>query len=567
MFRYLFFLLFLRSLLFAEIAEMSVSIMPQRSQQNFADNLLCNNSHSLKNSALFKGLRSPSQSFEFYLQHCKNKNTLVWFDASLRLHESAHELIEEIQNSYEEGLSPKRYHSKEIEKNIIKIAQNTFTNPQEKIKIYNRLDLLLSDAYLTLAYELYYGFTNWEAFEKGTTDTKFEWERTQKSALSPVAYLLKNLKQNSISDSLKILNPDFSEYKRLKEALQFYKKLDAKGGWRAIPFGSPIRINQRDTRVIEIKKRLFLSDDLEEMAYPENVVYDEVNVIKAIKFLQQRHNLEPDGLIGTKTISALNIPPSVIIKKIILNMERFRWLGRGLENSAGYIDINIPAFRMRVYEYAQKVMQMPIIVGKKERATPILSSSLSYAVLHPTWTAPQTIVKEDILANGNMQEYLQDHNMRVFTMQEGAKVDVNPDEVEWAEYAQKESVPFLFRADAGKSNPLGEVKFMFNNKYSIYMHDTNQPALFEKKSRAFSSGCIRLYEPIKFLKYLLEKDTMKSLLAQEEVPDQIVQIKKKLPIIIRYMTVEVDVGNKIHLFEDVYGYDERHTLALKDVLE
>ncbi|MDD2905478.1 MAG: L,D-transpeptidase family protein [Sulfurimonas sp.] len=546
---------------------MSVSIMPQRSRATLAENHLCKHQDLLQKSDLLMGLKSPAQSLAFYQQHCKNKNTFVWFDGSLRLHESAHELIEEIQNSYEHGLSPKRYHSKEIEKNIIKIAQNTFTNPQEKIKIYNRLDLLLSDAYLTLAYELYYGFTNWEAFEKGTTDAKFEWERTQKSALNPVPYLLKNLKQNSIADSLKILNPDFSEYKRLKEALRFYRKLEAKGGWNAIPFGPPIGIDQRDTRVIEIKKRLFLSADLEEMSYPENVVYDEAPVIKAIKSLQQRYNLKPDGLIGTKTISALNIPPSVIIKKIILNMERFRWLGRGLEKSEGYIDINIPAFRMRVYEHAQEVMQMPVIVGKKERATPILSSYLSYAVLRPTWTAPQTIVKEDILANGNMQEYLQNHNMKVFTMQEGAKVDVNPDEVEWADYAQKEYVPFLFRADAGKSNPLGGVKFMFNNKYSIYMHDTNQPALFGSHSRAFSSGCIRLHAPMKLLKYLLEDDAASTLLAQEELPDQVVQIKKKLPILIRYMSVEVDEENKIHLFEDVYGYDARHILALKNMPE
>ncbi|MGB3960738.1 MAG: L,D-transpeptidase family protein, partial [Sulfurimonas sp.] len=248
-------------------------------------------------------------------------------------------------------------------------------------------------------------------------------------------------------------------------------------------------------------------------------------------------------------------------------MERFRWLGRGLEKSEGYIDINIPAFRMRVYEHAQEVMQMPVIVGKKERATPILSSYLSYAVLRPTWTAPQTIIKEDILANGNMQEYLQNHNMKVFTMQEGAKVDVNPDEVEWADYAQKEYVPFLFRADAGKSNPLGGVKFMFNNKYSIYMHDTNQPALFGSHSRAFSSGCIRLHEPMKLLKYLLEDDAASTLLAQEELPDQVVQIKKKLPIMIRYMSVEVDEENKIHLFEDVYGYDARHILALKNMPE
>ena len=532
--------------------------------------LLCNRFAQAKNSSLFLGLKSAHESKEFYTNHCKSKNSLAWLNSSLEFTPQALELLEAVEASGTQGLSPNRYNYKMIQETIQVLKTNVFANEAEKYAKYNRLDILMSDAYLTLAKELYYGFTDWKIFQTlktepkkdDTNERKFEWDRDKKSALMSVKYLTKNLEQNSISTSLEALRPNFIEYTRMMDALKYYRELTEKGGWQTIPAGPTIRIGHNDARVELIKKRLFATAELKEITTLEHTTYDEEELIEAVKSFQKSHNLKPDGLIGKKTIHALNVPASKIVEKIILNLERFRWLTPNLDKVPGYISINIPAFKMQLYEEGHERINMKVIVGRKDRPTPVTHSKLSYAVLNPSWTAPQTIIKEDILAKNNIQAYLESHDMEVFAQIDGESVPINPEEIDWDEYADRNHVPFIFKASTGKSNPLGDVKFMFNNKYSVYMHDTNQRYLFANSTRAYSSGCIRLEEPTKLLTYLLEN---KGNIAntQEKSQDKVVQLKKKLPLIIRYMTAEVDESNKVYFYDDIYGYDERHLLAVK----
>ena len=207
--------------------------------------------------------------------------------------------------------------------------------------------------------------------------------------------LTKNLEQNSISTSLEALRPNFIEYTRMMDALKYYRELTEKGGWQTIPAGPTIRIGHNDARVELIKKRLFATAELKEITTLEHTTYDEEELIEAVKSFQKSHNLKPDGLIGKKTIHALNVPASKIVEKIILNLERFRWLTPNLDKVPGYISINIPAFKMQLYEEGHERINMKVIVGRKDRPTPVTHSKLSYAVLNPSWTAPQTIIKED----------------------------------------------------------------------------------------------------------------------------------------------------------------------------
>jgi murein L,D-transpeptidase YcbB/YkuD len=321
-------------------------------------------------------------------------------------------------------------------------------------------------------------------------------------------------------------------------------------------------MEQSDERIPLIKKRLYLSGELHELENNETFLYSEPQLVDAVKSFQALHNLTQDGLIGAKTINALNIPVTSKISKIILNLERFRWLNQGMDTYQSYININIPSFQMQVFEYGKEVIAMKVIVGKKERPTPVLNSKISYAVLKPSWTAPKTIVKEDILEKANMQEYLQSHNMRVYLNLEGEMSEVNADEIDWSVYAEDEHIPYIFKADSGEANPLGEVKFIFNNRFSVYMHDTNQRYLFKNQYRALSSGCLRLNEPMKLLTYLL--DTKDAIIDEQEGSDHIVNVKKKVPVVIRYMTVSVDGDNRIFFYDDIYGYDELQRDSIKE---
>ena len=544
--------------------------------------LICKELKSFKHSTLFLELNNPQETESFYNDFCKHSTSNAWSGSNFELTSGANDLIQSIQDSYNQGLNPQKYHLQAL----LLDAQDLNASDGQKYHTLNSIDILLTDAYISLAKDLYYGFTDWKQFKvskreknKKLNENKdlnisekentIEWDRPKKAPLNLVKYLAQNLMLQKISDSLQALTPNSQEYKRLEEALKHYRELSAQGGWKPIPCGPTIRIDQTDDRLPLIKARLLITGDLSNIENNATTLYNETTFIDAVKTFQIRHNLTPDSIIGKRTIEALNVSASTLVSKIILNLERLRWDRRDMDQCEAYIDINVPAFEMEVLEHGKEVMDMKVIVGKKERPTPILESKVSYAVLHPSWTAPKTIVKEDILEKNNMQEYLLNHNMRIFQNNDGNLVEVNYEDVNWSAFANKENVPYIFKADSGKSNPLGEVKFIFNNKYSIYMHDTNQRYLFKNQYRALSSGCLRLSEPMKLLTYLLEKDDTiidqkKDSNASEDDTDEIVNIKKRIPVLIKYMTVNVDDKGIIHFYDDIYGYDSLLKDSIKD---
>lgn len=535
-------------------------------------------SEALKKS----NLNAPQETKQFYKEYCKSVTcTLVWSDDSLHLNAQAMELLHAIQGSYDQGLNPNKYHADALLADA-KVIENS-ADMHAKMDALLRIDILLSDAYMALAKDLYYGVTDWKKFKASKLEKKkklaqnkeivenekedtIEWERAKKPPLHFPAYLAQNLATQQISHSLDALSPDAKEYHQLMASLKYYRALhvseNISKNRKKIPLGATIRIQQSDERVPQIRARLQLLGELQAQQNGETFLYGEPYLIDAVKSFQASHNLTQDGLIGAKTIHALNISAAEKITKIILNLERFRWLNQGLDAYEAYIDINIPAFEMQVIEHAKQVIEMKVIVGKKERPTPILNSKISYAVLKPSWTAPKTIVKEDILQKAEMQEYLLSHNMRVYLNVEGELLEVDSREIDWSVYVNEEEIPYIFKADSGEANPLGEVKFIFENNYSIYMHDTNQRHLFGNENRALSSGCLRLSEPMKLLAYLL--GTKDAIIDEDEATDKVVRIAKKLPLVIRYMTVGVDSNNRVYFYDDIYGYDELQKESLKE---
>lgn len=239
------------------------------------------------------------------------------------------------------------------------------------------------------------------------------------------------------------------------------------------------------------------------------------------------------------------------VRRIALNMERWRWLPQDLGQR--YVLVDVPAYTLDVVERDQSVMTMRVVVGKPSWPTPVLSATMSYIVLSPDWRVPPNIAARELVpilrANPG---YLAQNNMR---LSNGAH-DVDPRSVDWGQVSTK-NFPYRLRQEPGPKNPLGKVKFMFPNRFQVYLHDTPSRALFAKPERAFSHGCIRVEKPMDLAVYAL-----RGVLSRERIAaglgrrtSRTVTLAEPLPTYLVYRTVLVKDDGTIQFRPDIYGYD------------
>ncbi len=262
-------------------------------------------------------------------------------------------------------------------------------------------------------------------------------------------------------------------------------------------------------------------------------------------------------------IDAYNSAISPVTKyKIKQNIERVKLLKP--DGWDTYIMVNVPEFKFRLFENRQKSLEFNVIVGRPSWPTPIFSSEMKYITVHPTWNVPDNIArKEEIKKIIRDKSYLRRHNMVVKRDYSLDSPTVDPSTINWKEYLKPEwknrALPYKIIEQSGPRNALGHVKFMFPNRYSVYMHDTNNKKLFAYEQRAFSHGCMRLEKPLKLLGHLATYYTKQKF---EEV-DKILKGKKtkyvnlatKIPVHVVYLTAYVENG-MVHFFNDIYGYDK-----------
>ena len=272
-------------------------------------------------------------------------------------------------------------------------------------------------------------------------------------------------------------------------------------------------------------------------------------------------------------IDAYNLAVSPVQKyKIKLNIERVKLLKpTGWDT---YILANVPEYKFRLFENGQKSLEFKIIVGRPSWPTPIFSSMMKYITVHPTWNVPDNIArKEEIKRIIKDPSYLRRHNMVVKKDYGLDSPTINPKTINWKEYLKPEwankELPYKIIEQSGSRNALGRVKFMFPNRYSVYMHDTNNKKLFKYQQRAFSHGCMRLEKPLKLLGHVSTFYTKQKF---EEV-GQILKAKKtkyvnldqKIPVHVVYLTTYVENG-VVNFFGDIYGYDRMQKLRVPTVM-
>lgn len=259
----------------------------------------------------------------------------------------------------------------------------------------------------------------------------------------------------------------------------------------------------------------------------------------AVERFQERHGLAADGIVGPATARALDVPPAERLRTILVNIERLRWMPERQPPNA--LIVNIPEFRLHVFEEAREVMTMPIVVGAHATRTVIFTGTLTSMVLSPSWTVPWSITRKEILpALRRDSTYLARNGMEVI-----GGTAARP----------------VIRQRPGAENPLGRVKFVFPNSFDIYMHDTPAKGLFEQDRRAFSHGCIRLGEARLLTEYLLRDardwpgERIDAVMLGEV--ETTVRVPTPRPVLVVYFTAWVDAAGRLQFRDDIYGHDRR----------
>ncbi|MFN6944751.1 MAG: murein L,D-transpeptidase [Cytophagaceae bacterium] len=350
--------------------------------------------------------------------------------------------------------------------------------------------------------------------------------------------------------------PLHKEYKKLRSALSKYRSLQRKGGYTVVDLKHKQRLTRGDTgkSVQALQQRLIESGDLKEN---KNEGLFDLELKKAVENFQMRHGLKEDGIVGGKTLVMLNTPVSDRITQILINMERWRWVPEKTQKN--YLIVNIPEYKLHVYEEEEEKWEMNIIVGTEATGTPVFNDEIDHIVFSPSWMVPRSIALKEILPVVKRNpSYLDKRDIEVYDG--NLKKPINPDTIDWKSI-EEEDLRFTFKQNPGRHNPLGRVKFMFPNHFDVYLHDTPYGHLFNTKERGFSYGCIRIEEPLKLAEYLLKSQKgwtkekiSNSMNSTEEV---YVKIENPIPVYILYFTAWVDDEGVVYFREDIYKHDQK----------
>jgi len=451
-------------------------------------------------------------------------------------------LMRSIDDIEMDGLNPDDYHRRQLRDLSEEIKVQSPPEPQ--LLAYR--DLLLTDALVLLGYHLNYGKVDPVKLDPN-------WNMSARmNRRDPVTLIQEAIDSGSFYEFISDLKPRDEFYNQLKAVLAQYQRIKNEGGWQPIPAGPTLKKGMEDDRVKLMRKRLLATGVLTSTASMTSATFDD-DLEQAVRRFQQRYGLEPDGVAGKNTLEAMNVPVEMRIDQIRVNLERIRWVLH--EDLDTFVFVNIPGFKVYYVRNEKLEWTRRAQVGKLFRQTPVFRADMTYLEFNPTWTVPPTILAKDILpAVRKDPGYLKKRNIRVIDSK--GKV-VNPESINWSKYTGN-NFPYQLRQDPGPGNALGQVKFMFPNKHLVYLHDTPSKNLFDRESRAFSSGCVRIENPFEFAQLLLGKEWDAKRIDEiiKSKKTTTVKLTKPVPVILFYLTALPEFDGGFHFRNDVYSRDE-----------
>lgn len=241
------------------------------------------------------------------------------------------------------------------------------------------------------------------------------------------------------------------------------------------------------------------------------------------------------------------------VDQLMVNMERCRWQKKSYPDR--YVRVNVPSYMLKVVEHDSVMLQSRVIIGKRETPTPELESVIRSFIIYPYWHVPRSIIKEMLPTIQRDSLYLVKHNFEV--LDQAGNV-LNDSTLDWNSFTA-ENFPYILRQREGSENTMGVMKFVFSNKYGVYLHDTNARGLFSKDKRDLSHGCVRVQKAVGLAKYLAKDDD--TYVTPEDIDQYLlvrhklaVNVVKPIPVILEYFTTSVD-GGEVKFYNDIYGKD------------
>jgi len=480
----------------------------------------------------------------------------AWIFDGLALTEAS-SYVDALSLVYEDGLDPENYHLEAIESLLSEIQEDLTKKPRKaRPEALVDLELLLTDSFLLCGSQLVHGQLDPETFQS-------EW--FIKGRIEDLAAVLeKGLADKDIPGALDSLRPNHAVYRGLIKAFRATRIAVAAGGWPDFPPGPKLKKGDLDPRVKVLRSGLEARGDIALSESFGQDFFDE-ELEEGVKSFQRRHGLQPDGVVGPATEAALNVPAEVRLTQILANLERWRWINQDLGET--YILINVADFRVGVFEGAQEVLSMPAIVGSAYRQTPDFSGKMTYIEVNPAWTVPPKLVREDILPKVRKDpDYLKERGIRIFHGWEAEAEEIDVEAVDWSLVEAKTEF-FKFRQDPGPRNSLGRIKFMFPNKFDVYLHDTPDRGLFALAERDLSSGCIRLERPLELAEYILRDDPVwsreKILAAMADTTTRVIPLRNPIGVHLLYWTAWLTDDERLQFRGDIYKRDEALSEALR----
>lgn len=352
------------------------------------------------------------------------------------------------------------------------------------------------------------------------------------------------------------LEPQDPSYNALQEELARLEALVEAGGWGPkIPAGRALRPGQSNDRVLAMRTRLTALGyaDIE----GESPRYDEALVV-AVKAFQADNTLTADGIVGPQTLTALNSDPSIQMQQVIVNLERRRWLN--YELGGRHIFVNQANFTAYVVDDGLPTLVTRVVVGKARAKfqTPEFIDQMTHLVVNPTWNVPQSIASQEYLPQLLRDpSVLTRQNITMRVRGSGQRVDARL--IDMSQYTVN-NFPFVLQQRPGSRNALGKVKFMFPNKYNVYLHDTPSRSLFSRDSRAFSHGCVRVHRPLDLAYTLLAPQSAdpegEFQAARNTGRETTINLDTPVPIYLTYQSVFLNEEGELAYRVDVYGRDQ-----------